>query len=279
LAGTAFLTAGALALFTLDGAASAAVVLDGVALDSGDSELVSPYAVAVDPIGNMYAVDQYKHRITKFNSNGFPKRIFGNYGFGDGQLYYPEGIAVGTHNSGDLLVYVADTANSRITVFDDGGRFVDTFGEFGSGDGQLNYPSGIAFIKFSFGSGGNVLVADTRNNRVSVFTDAGTFLRNLPCSTCPFGSIRPLGVAVRRVGANGNLQIYAVDELTKIVQVMNQNGVWQRSIGEKGTGEGQLQAPDDVAVDEDGNVFVADTGFAGGSTERITKYGSDGKFL
>ncbi|NLX49483.1 MAG: hypothetical protein GXY82_06365 [Methanospirillum sp.] len=50
--------------------------------------------------------------------------------------------------------------------------FVLKWGISGSGDGEFNYPSGIAVD-----GAGNVYVADTDNNRIQVFDAEGTFLR------------------------------------------------------------------------------------------------------
>ena len=74
-------------------------------------------------------------------------------------------------------------------------------------------------------------------------------------------------------GSKGGLQIYVVDELTSVVQVIDNGGGWVRSVGTKGTGKGQLASPHGMTVDEDGNVWVADSGFG---TERISKFGPSG---
>jgi hypothetical protein len=57
----------------------------------------------------------------------------------------------GEEESKSYLVYVADTLNSRIQVFDSSGNFLRTIGSVGTGDGQIRRPAGIAI-----GSGGKV---------------------------------------------------------------------------------------------------------------------------
>ena len=59
---------------------------------------------------------------------------------GDGQFNEPYGLAI---DSGDNL-YVTDSANDRIQVFDSDGTFIKTFGEQGFQDGQFNEPYGLA---------------------------------------------------------------------------------------------------------------------------------------
>ena len=61
-------------------------------------------------------------------------------------------------------VYVADTYNNRVQVFNSSGGYQSQFGSGGTGNGQLSNPRGIALD-----SSGKVYVADYGNNRVQVF--------------------------------------------------------------------------------------------------------------
>ena len=85
---------------------------------------------------------------------------FGSEGTGDGEFDSPTGIAVDSGGN----IYVADTFNDRVQVFDPSGVFLSAFGSSGTGDGEFSLPQGIAV-----GGGGNIYVADTVNNRVQVF--------------------------------------------------------------------------------------------------------------
>jgi len=69
-------------------------------------------------------------------------------------------------------------------VFNSGGVFQSTFGSAGSGNGQFIFPFGIAV-----GSGGNIYVADTDNNRVQVFSQSQP-----PVSTPEPSGIIELGI-------------------------------------------------------------------------------------
>ena len=92
------------------------------------------------------------------------ERVFGSAGAGDGQLAEPRGLAV----DGRGNLYVADTKNSRIQVFDSNGQFLRAFGHKGGGDGELNEPCGVAVD-----ADGGVWVADTWNHRIVHFTADG----------------------------------------------------------------------------------------------------------
>ena len=68
----------------------------------------------------MYVVDNEKHNILKFTSEGKFVTKFGSKGSGPGQLEWPSAIA---YNSNDKHLYITDD-NNHITVFDNNGAFV-----------------------------------------------------------------------------------------------------------------------------------------------------------
>ena len=80
-------------------------------------------------------------RVTVLNVEGEYFGVFGAKGDGDGEFFWPCGIAV----DADDRVYVSDEHLHRITRFTASGDFVSSWGTRGSGDGELDGPSGIAF--------------------------------------------------------------------------------------------------------------------------------------
>jgi len=77
-----------------------------------------------------------------------------------GDFAKPTGLAV--DQEGNL--YVCDTLNDRIEVFDADGKFMNTFGKNGDGPGYFARPKGIAID-----SDGHIWVADGMQDRVQVF--------------------------------------------------------------------------------------------------------------
>jgi len=88
---------------------------------------------------------------------------WGSYGTGNGQFSTPFGVAV---NPTTGNVFVADSGNNRIQVFDgSSGAFITKFGTGGTDNGQFDIPAGVAVNPTT----GNVFVADSGNNRIQVF--------------------------------------------------------------------------------------------------------------
>jgi sugar lactone lactonase YvrE len=273
LAGLLIATTGLPALY--NDAAEAAVVYRSTLSDTGQFQLQNPHDAAVSKDGDIYVVDPALHRVTKFDSDGNPVLKFGTYGQGDGQLYSPHAIAVGEQaGTGRTLVYVLDTFNNRVQVFDDQGRFIRKFGQYGSDPGQLNAPHGIALIPDTPSS--DVFVVDDRNNRVTRFSWNGLYEAVYTCPDCPGGRFSgPTGIAVRNLPTT--ILLYVVDTYAGVVRVLRgHDGSLFRTYASQGSGPGQLTLPDEIDVDKDGYFYVADPAFG---VERISKFGPNGGFL
>jgi NHL repeat len=130
------------------------------------------------------------------------------------------------------------------------------FGEFGSGPGQLDSPAGAAV-----NGGGELFIADSGNDRVSVFAGDGAFVRT-------FGGGHVSGP--RDLALDGGGRVFVADTGNDRVAVFSAEGVFLFSFGD--VGEGQLGAPTGVAVDGS-TVYVADTGKG-----RVAVFEGDGEF-
>jgi DNA-binding beta-propeller fold protein YncE len=84
-----------------------------------------------------------------------------------GDFSRPTNVAV--DKDGNL--YVTDTFNNRVEIFDADGNFIREFGKAGDGPGYFARPKGIAID-----SDGHVWVADAVQDRVQVFTQEGQLL-------------------------------------------------------------------------------------------------------
>ncbi len=184
-----------------------------------------------------------------------PARQFGGAGSGPGQFAEPRGLA--TDARGNL--YVADTKNSRIEVFDGNGQFVRQFGAKGSGDGQLNEPCGVAVD-----AQGDVWVADTWNHRITHFGSDGKWIGAF--NDTERGFFGPRSVLVLKDA------IYVADTGNKRIVRFDRSGKKVSEWGGNGNAPGQFVEPVGLAADAAGNIYVADTG-----NHRVQVFTPDGK--
>jgi len=247
-----------------------------------NASMTYPGGLAVDVAGNLYLGDADNHRIRKISANGIISTVAGGAGggfCGDGGaataacLYTPWGVAVDT--AGNL--YIADLNNKRIRRVSPAG-IISTVAGNGvagfSGDGgsatlaSLNRPVGVAVD-----TGGNLYIADHRNNRVRKVSPGGTITTvagngvagfSGDCGPATAASLSDPFVAVD--GA-GNLLIAdgGVNRVRKVgpdgtITTVAGSGQWGYS-GDGGPAtKASLSYPSGVATDTAGNLYIADYG-------------------
>jgi YYY domain-containing protein len=113
---------------------------------------------------DVYVADTWNGRVQYFTLSGEWKATAS-------ELYGPRGVAVAP----DGNVWVADTGNNRLMLYDSQLGNPRPIGKKGSGPGEFAGPIGIAV-----GPSGSVYVADTGNRRVQVLDSSGRFQRALP---------------------------------------------------------------------------------------------------
>jgi DNA-binding beta-propeller fold protein YncE len=135
----------------------------------------SPAGIAIDNENRfLYVADTDLDQVLVYDADPPYKLIrkMGTSGKGHrltspGDFSRPTNVAV--TSDGDL--YVSDTFNDRVEVFDADGNFIRTFGKAGDGPGYFARPKGLAID-----ADGHVWVADTVQDRVQVFDREGRLL-------------------------------------------------------------------------------------------------------
>ena len=185
-----------------------------------------------------------------------------NHGiFGEGLFSWPSGLLV----DDDENLYVSDEAKHQVVIMDKDGNHIDSWGEQGSDDGQLNRPSGMAFD-----NNGNILLSDTMNNRVQRFSKSGEFLQSFGEQGTPDGQFNmPWGLTV-----DNNGDIYVADWKNDRIQKFTENGIFVSSLGSSGSEKGQLLRPTSVDVDSHGDIYVADW-----QNDRVQLFNKDFKYI
>jgi len=192
---------------------------------------------------------------------------WGSNGSGPGQFNNPKGIAV----DGLGNVFVADSYNHRVLVFESSGRFLRQWGSQGNAAGQFQEPWGIAVD-----AQGMVYVADTWNHRIQKFDAQGAFLTQWGAFGDTVGALAdPYSFyGPRQVVVDPNGDLLVSDTGNKRVVKFTADGEFVRQFGGSGSLEGQFQEPVGLVVDAQGNVFVADTW-----NQRIQKFDADSNYI
>jgi sugar lactone lactonase YvrE len=129
--------------------------------------LVMPGSLAIDRENRLlYVSDVELDQVLVYDADTLKlKRKIGTTGHNHeltspGDFAKPTGLAVDP----DGNLYVADTLNDRIEIFDADGKFISTFGKNGDGPGYFARPKGVAID-----GDGHIWVADGMQDRVQVF--------------------------------------------------------------------------------------------------------------
>ncbi|MEI6564042.1 MAG: 6-bladed beta-propeller [bacterium] len=126
-------------------------------------ELDFPTGIFVTTNREIYVVDQNNNRIQIFNQDGIFLRMFSLVSGIGGILYQPGGRSQGITVDSLGRVYVADSYQATVRIFDGQGALLSTLGTFGSGIGQFRSPTGLAIDRYN-----RLFVASANNSRVEV---------------------------------------------------------------------------------------------------------------
>ncbi|PWU16293.1 MAG: hypothetical protein C5B50_13845 [Verrucomicrobia bacterium] len=270
----------------------------GVSLSA--AKFGGPTCVAVDRSGNLYVTDSIDHTIRKIATNGIVTTLAGN-GLFFGQNGLPEGgyadgpgtaarfedpFGIAVDDAGN--VYVGDFANDAVRKISPTGM-VSTLaglpGTPGSTDGsgsaaRFRRPHGVAVDH-----AGNVYVADTDNGTIRKVTPGGMVI-TLAGKAGEYGNVDgrgdnarfngPHGVAIDRAG-----NVFVADSDNHTIRCITPEGVVTTLAGtprKKGSADGaarkaRFYGPYAVAVDDQGNLYVADT--SNGTIRQIALAGTN----
>jgi sugar lactone lactonase YvrE len=260
---------------TFAGVAGSHGSADGI---GGNAQFWAPFGIAVDGSGNIYVADTANNTIRKITPNGVVSTLAGTAGRpgkADGigsQARFRNPWDVAVDSSGNVIV--ADMSNNTIRKITPDGAVTTFAGQAemaGSADGfatnaRFNDPFAVAVD-----STGNIFVSDSGNNIIRKITPQGV-VTTLAGLAGHAGNIdghveiarfwNPQGLAVDAAG-----NVYVADTGNNAVRKISPTGA-VRTLPEiaeananpdKPEAKTQLNSPGGVAVDDAGNVYVADT--------------------
>ena len=173
-----------------------------------DGELESPAGMAVDADRQLlYVADAKKHQVLCYSTaDGAAVRTIGRRGSEPGEFNFPTNVSVDKEGR----LYVTDTLNFRIQIFDPDGAPLGAFGTLGDTPGSLNRPKGIGVD-----DEGHVYVADTSFNNFQIFDREGQLLLYVgSVGSGPGEFFLPAGLFIDKRN-----RVYVVDQGNARVQV------------------------------------------------------------
>jgi len=199
-----------------------------------EGQFTEPSGVAVTEDNEIIVADTNNHRIQVFDKEGNFKFQFGEVGKRDGQLLYPNRVAV-VASSGDIVV-TERSPTHQVQIFTKFGHFIRKFGA-----DILQHPRGVTTDCW-----GRIIVVECKVMRVVIFDMMGNVLNKFSCSRyLEF----PNGVVV-----NDQMEIFISDNRAHCVKVFDYQGNYLRQIG----GEGVSNFPIGVGLTANGEITIAD---------------------
>ncbi len=248
------------------------------------AQICKPHGIVTDHSGNVYFSEYENNTIRKISADGIMHLIAGGtlkFGFccigtfieaRNALLYHPNDITMDKYGN----IYFADEGNNMIRKISTDGKITTVAGigyEGYAGDGgmataaELNNPWGVAID-----DNGNIFFSDTHNNVVRKVNTAGiisTIAGNHIAGYTGDGGRataarlnKPQAIAIDK---SGNL--YITDKKDDVIRRVSADGIITTFAG-TGTngysGDGgmatnaRLNMPSDIAIDNEGNVYIAD---------------------
>lgn len=207
---------------------------------SGQGALQKPAGMVVDSRGHLFVADLKLGRVIEFDD----KYEFVQ-AFGGGVLTRPVAVIV---DEAAGQVWISDSKNHTVEIFDLNAQHVRTVGERGSNEGQFNFPTNMVINDET----GEVFVVDTFNFRVQVFDREGEFVRKWGRNCDSFGCF----ARAKGIGMDGDGNLYIADAAFNNVQVFDPDGNLLMFFGGIGNGPGQLWLPAGLHVSNQGEIYV-----------------------
>ena len=239
------LTRGAVAFFEFDEKGS-------YIRSFGDKQFTRAHGLRIDRDGNLWAGDVGAHTVRKFSRDGQLLLTLGTAGeagewnesAGSRKLNQPNDVVVA--DNGDIFVAQGHTpgpnGDARVLKFDKTGKLLTQWGGKGAGPGQFVVAHGVAID-----AKGLLWVTDRENQRIQVFDQKGTFVREMKYAGLP------CAVDI------GREYVYMVNGFAGQLVRLDLSGKVLAVVGRPGKGLGEFGEAHFVAVSPQQDVFVADS--------------------
>ena len=209
-----------------------------IQIDSADDTYFSsPVGVAIG--GNqIYISDSRLGKIFVFTEEGEFVRTIES-------LERPTGLYFDNKNK---KLYVSDTLNHKVVIYNDKGRELSSFGQREQKKGDFNFPSHLTL------DNDTLYVNDAMNFRIQSFDLDGKYISSFGKHGDASGYFsQPKGIGVDSKG-----HIYVVDAIFHRVQIFDNQGRYLMAFGSQGSKAGEFWLPSGLFIDQD-KIYVADS--------------------
>jgi sugar lactone lactonase YvrE len=218
----------------------------------GEGMFTRTHGLRIDGDGNLWVTDVGAHYVVKMNPDGKVLMTLGTKGeqgewneaTGSHRLNEPNDVIVA--RNGDIFVVQGHTPGAkgdpRVLKFDKTGKFVTSWGGKGKEPGKFEVAHGIAID-----AKGLLWVTDRENQRIQIFDDKGTFVREVKVAGLPCGL---------EIGKDA---IYMVNGFAGQVVKLDLQGNVLAVVGKAGNGVGEFGEAHFIALSPKGEIFVADS--------------------
>ena len=221
----------------------------------GANYFIMPHGLAIDKDNNIWVTDVGLHQIFKFSHDG---KLLLKLGIakesGNDSLHFnlPTDIAF----ADDGTFYVSDGyGNSRVVKFSSSGKFIKSWGTYGSKPGEFIIPHGIAIDNKNI-----IYVADRQNNRIQLFDSSGNFLKELK------NNVEVEQLPSIAIGLNNSLFAIDYDPTKKADSTVNGSTFFGFDTSQNATTHFSATGLSnrtscwfhDIAVDSKGSIYIGD---------------------
>jgi DNA-binding beta-propeller fold protein YncE len=173
----------------------------------------------------------------------------GGKGMRPGLFDSPHSLSFGP----DGTLYISDTGNNRIQIFDKEGKFIRSIGGFGFNYDQFDHPYDI-WTRSAL----NIYIADYDNQRVVRYDKSMNFISTLESSSGNPSEFQFLEVA--SVALNSQNELFLIDHGENKIIKYDRNGKEERIFGTYESGKGELLSPQQLEILDFDKLLVTDSG-------------------